>query len=347
MTHEQPRPQTPAASPPPRRGPFRWAILLGKCLVLALVVWGVHRTAIGAWSDLEQPGFAAARLDAAWLVAAACLYLAGLFPSALFWHQVLWRLGQRPSLGEAVRAYYIGHLGKYVPGKALVVILRAGLIRGTRVNTALAAVSVFYETLTMMSVGAFLAAVILAVWLPDQRGLLLLACLLSLAAGLPTLPPVFDRLVRWGGKTRLSAIASEGLRPLGYGTLARGWLLIGCGWLLAGGSLWAVLKAAGYTQPGQGLAELAVCTSAAALAVAAGFVSLIPGGFVVREAVLLGLLAAPFGRAGALVSAVLLRLVWLVAEVLISGILYVGGPFHRRELGPRDQRGSGPRSGAT
>ncbi|MEX0714010.1 MAG: hypothetical protein WD278_16855, partial [Pirellulales bacterium] len=143
MTHEQP--QVPAASPPPGRGRFRWAVLLAKCLVLVLVVWGVHRTAIGAWSDLEQQGFDAARLDAAWLVAAAGLYLAGLFPSALFWHQVLWRLGQRPSLGEAVRAYYIGHLGKYVPGKALVIILRAGLIRGTRVNTALAAVSVFYE----------------------------------------------------------------------------------------------------------------------------------------------------------------------------------------------------------
>ena len=29
-------------------------------------------------------------------------------------------------LAETLRAYYIGHLGKYVPGKAMVVILRTG-----------------------------------------------------------------------------------------------------------------------------------------------------------------------------------------------------------------------------
>ena len=39
-------------------------------------------------------------------------------------------LGQSVSLPLALRAYYIGQLGKYVPGKALVVILRAGLVRG-------------------------------------------------------------------------------------------------------------------------------------------------------------------------------------------------------------------------
>jgi len=50
---------------------------------------------------------------------------------------------------------------KYVPGKALVVILRAGLIRSRRVNAVVAAISVFYETLTMMAVGSFLAGAIL------------------------------------------------------------------------------------------------------------------------------------------------------------------------------------------
>ena len=59
---------------------------------------------------------------------------------------------------ETTRAYYVGHLGKYVPGKALVVIIRTGLISGPRVDTTVAAVSIFIETLTMMAVGAFLAA---------------------------------------------------------------------------------------------------------------------------------------------------------------------------------------------
>ena len=64
-------------------------------------------------------------------------------------------------------------------------------------------------------------------------------------------------------------------------------------------------------------------TASVCLAVVAGFLSLIPGGLGVRELVLDELMAEPFGRTVALVSAVLLRLVWLMTELAISGILYV------------------------
>ena len=59
----------------------------------------------------------------------------------------------------------------------------------------------------------------------------------------------------------------------------------------------------------------------------AGFVSQVPSGAVVREAVLMQSLPLFFPRMGdvvALVSAVSLRLVWLAAEVVISAILYLG-----------------------
>jgi uncharacterized membrane protein YbhN (UPF0104 family) len=49
----------------------------------------------------------------------------------------------------------------------------------------------------------------------------------------------------------------------------------------------------------------------------------VPGGAIVREAVLAQLMVPYLGDAVALVSAILLRLVWLIAELLISGILYV------------------------
>ncbi len=74
---------------------------------------------------------------------------------------------------NTLRAYYIGHLGKYVPGKAMVVILRTVMVRGHRVDAAVAAVSVFFETLTMMAVGAFMAAGILAVRLRKERDVVL------------------------------------------------------------------------------------------------------------------------------------------------------------------------------
>ena len=50
---------------------------------------------------------------------------------------------------------------------------------------------------------------------------------------------------------------------------------------------------------------------------------MVPGGAVVREAVLAELMVPRLGEATALLSAVLLRLVWLLSELVISGILYL------------------------
>ena len=63
---------------------------------------------------------------------------------------------------------------------------------------------------------------------------------------------------------------------------------------------------------------------AVALAIILGFVSLIPGGLGVRELVLIPLLAkvAGLGTFVELISAVVLRLVWLLAELILSGLLY-------------------------
>jgi uncharacterized membrane protein YbhN (UPF0104 family) len=70
-------------------------------------------------------------------------------------------------------------------------------------------------------------------------------------------------------------------------------------------------------------------TAAVALAVVGGFVSMIPGGLVAREAALVGLLGRQLGDPGlALIAAAVLRLVWLAAEVAIAGVLY---PIGKRE----------------
>ena len=72
------------------------------------------------------------------------------------------------------------------------------------------------------------------------------------------------------------------------------------------------------------LAQLHLYTAAITLATVAGFVSFVPGGAVVREAVLTELMVPYLGGAVSLVGAILLRLAWLVAELIISGILYFG-----------------------
>jgi hypothetical protein len=109
------------------------------------------------WRQPLRPG---------WLVLSGALYLLGLASSALCWHRLLLGLGQRPPFLVAVRAYYIGHMGKYLPGKAWAVFLRGSLMRGHGTTPLLATATAFYEVLVTMSAGALVAAVLFGLLLP-------------------------------------------------------------------------------------------------------------------------------------------------------------------------------------
>jgi uncharacterized membrane protein YbhN (UPF0104 family) len=315
---------------PPTSPNRRKSVLLAvKLVIVAMVTWWVVVTFRDAWGELAQGDWS---LDPLWLVLSAGLYLLGLLPSGLFWHRLLNRLGQQAQLGETLRAYYIGHLGKYVPGKALVVILRTGLIRSHRVDATLAAVSVFIETLTMMAVGAAIAASVLLVVYRDRVESLMLvgAVGLLVLAGLPTLPPVVRAVVRRLGLDRKNPQAAEALEGLTYGVLLGGWISVGLGWCLLAGSLWATLRAVG--QEVDLATDGPLLVASVTLSMVAGFLSLIPGGAVVRDSVLAKLLSLHYPKSGALAAAIVLRLVWLVAELIISAILYIGSP--RPEVPP-------------
>jgi uncharacterized membrane protein YbhN (UPF0104 family) len=301
-------------------------LLAVKLSIILVVAWAVADTLFKAWDQLAGYDWS---LSPFWLVAAGCFYLLGLLPAGLFWYHVLRRLGQDAKLGETLRAYYVGHLGKYVPGKAMVVIIRAGMIRGDRVNTSLAATSVFFETLTMMAVGAFLAAAVLAVWCRGHGLLLTLALGLMLMAGLPTIPPVFRFLARLARVGKSDPAVWEKLSSVGCGTLLTGWAAMTVSWSVLAVSLWATLKAIGIEGMDL-LAHFPQYLGTVSLAMVAGFLSLIPGGLGVRDMVLAELMLPYFDRvacpiepaATAVVSAVLLRVTWLLSELILSAVLY-------------------------
>jgi glycosyltransferase 2 family protein len=316
-----------------------------KLLVIAVVAWFVGAKLVAAWQELRQHADEHPwEADPSWLAISGGLYLASLVPPWIYWYRVLRALGQDARLGETLRAYYIGHLGKYVPGKAMVVVLRTALVRSHRVDTSVAAVSVFIETLTMISVGSFLAAAYLAahptayfgVHTHAERLAIVIAAVgLMALAGLPTLPPIFRRIIRLLRIARNNPATIDKLDRLRYRTLLSGWGLMAICWALMGLSCWAALAGLGI----EGLdpiGDLPRYTAGIALATVAGFMVLfIPAGLGAREVVLASFLtpylidvsgmAAPLAAALALVAALLLRVVWLLSELGISAILYVAG----------------------
>jgi len=262
--------------------------------------------------------------DPAWLIVCALLYaIAFAFPG-VFWLRLLRALGERPPVLAALRAYYVAHLGKYVPGKAWALVLRTTLIRPAGVFTATAALTATYETLTLMASGALVAVVLLSVHALESDDRWKALGLLALA-GIPILPGVFNRLA--GAATRkFRGPEVQPLPSVRNTTLLSGLGLTACTWALMGLSLAALLQALVPASPWD-LEIWGRHTAYVALAYVAGFLTLpAPGGLGVRELILQRLLtpelvpltgaeqAAPL----AVVIVLLLRLLWTVAEVIMA-----------------------------
>jgi hypothetical protein len=305
-----------------------------KVLLLTAVVWGVGGALQRAWRELGDYEWA---VSWPWALAAGGFYLLGLLPAAWYWRQAIVALGGRPDWPLTLRAYFAGHLAKYVPGKVLVVVLRAGMLTRQQVPMLAAIVAVFLETLTTMAVGAFLVAALAPLVVGMDWLLVALAVAVAVAVGLPTVPPVARwcteqvALRKWTGQRNADAVPIP-IERIDYRLMAEGWAASFLLWISFGASLGAMLRAVGVTDLSL-VNDAPLLVASVALATVAGFVSFLPGGLGVRDAVILGLLAPRFGDATALLAAVGVRLIWLLTELAVCGILYIDGL--RRGLPPR------------
>ncbi|MDR0869761.1 MAG: flippase-like domain-containing protein [Planctomycetaceae bacterium] len=270
-------------------------ILLAKILiVLAVAVW-VGWELYKSWDKASQLNW---KPDILWLTLSGIFYIIGYAPAAVFWRYAMVSLGQKPNWYETFRAYYIGHLGKYIPGKAMVVIMRSGMLDPARTRMSVAAAAVFLETLTMMASGAFLAAVILVVWfrsIPYGNYLTILALGAMLVSGLPVFPPVFRILAKKLGVGKNDPDIDEKLAGLKWTTLLTGWLLMLPAWTFLGLGLWATVRGIGI-DPGTLSETLPRFTLAATLSIVLGFVAMIPAGAGVREFAAAQILVAFFAE---------------------------------------------------
>lgn len=285
-----------------------------------LVAAAIIYTAITSTSQLRESDFDFAKVNYRWWLAAIGAYACTMLLSCLFWYRVLISLGQRPKFGQTLLAFFASQLGKYVPGKAMVVVIRTDMIRGDDVRTAPAAASVFVETLTWIFVGSAIASLLLVFQFRDQVALQVTAVVLTLVAGVLTWPAVFRGIANRMGaaKGRNSAGMFDGLN---LATMSFGWAVMTLGWCLNGLSLWLVLKGLPGTEVS--LSDFPLTLACVSLATVAGFVSLLPGGIGVRELVMIPLLGAHFGSVTAIVAAIVIRVVWLATELMSSAIIYI------------------------
>jgi hypothetical protein len=300
--------------------------------------------------DLQEPGLWERHFHAGWMVISGGLYVLALGFSALFWYRLLRGFDQQPTLAAAFRAYYIGHLGKYTPGKAFALVMRAALVAGPRVGAGRAGLTAFYEVLTTMTTGALVAAILFLLLLPagdapidwtafwglfrletpatallDRRIFVLFALIMAVVIGILAWPPVINRLA---GRVA-QPFREKDAPPLPRFRLAflgEGMLVTACGWFVLGASLWAMLQAVLETPPEPTIGAWGLLTAFMGASYVAGFIILIvPSGLGVREFFLVLFLVDPGAgrpRASILLAVLLLRLVWTAAELIVAAAVY-------------------------
>ena len=310
----------------------RWWPLLKALLVVAILVgvgWQFARIlrseALQETDRSRSPGEIlwdqVRQARPAELLAGSVLYLCGLGFSGCFWVWLMRAVGQRVGYVPGLRAYYLSHLGKYAPGKGLTLVMRMGLAAEAGSQPGAAVLTAVYETLTTMAAGALVAAVLAVCLMGDDPTVLWRVLALLVLAGLPILPGVFNFLVR-----KLSARLlppGELMMPvLGRRALLVGLLMTAGGWLFLGAGLEAVRQSVLPGGPEWSVQGWLRSTALLAVAYVAGFLTPSPAGLGVREFLLQQFLEPSLGAEAAVVVALLLRLLWTVAEFVWAAIIW-------------------------
>ena len=141
------------------RSRLRKALIgLARWLCAGILLYAAGRQIV---AELKKLHGREINLDLALLFAGALLYTAAMSCFASYWRQTALDMGGRPGSLEVQRAYFASQLGKYIPGKAWVILIRCALLDNQTTTTPVIIASTFYETLAMMAAGSALALVAL------------------------------------------------------------------------------------------------------------------------------------------------------------------------------------------
>jgi uncharacterized membrane protein YbhN (UPF0104 family) len=267
------------------------------CLGIAIAVWQIDRS-IGSWSRL---GHSLVTVGPGWLVAATVALLIGGIAALLSWARVMAPL-VRPTR-EWAQVFYIGQLGKYLPGSIWAAAMQAEM--GRRLGAS--RLAMFWGFVWAFGISVAAAAVVaLPLLLHDAPPVVVVGA--AVLAALATWAVVRSGPVRTLVR-RTTRDASGGTR-LGA---AFGWSLVG--WLVAGTHL--TLLAIAFGADPQAALITGIGASAASVALGS-LVVITPGGLGTRELVLLGCLTPLLGPVDAAAVTLLSRAVYLCSDLLLA-----------------------------
>ncbi|MFG2074003.1 lysylphosphatidylglycerol synthase transmembrane domain-containing protein [Nonomuraea maritima] len=284
------------AAPPGRRKTARRLLRVAFLLVaLSFGGWAVA----GEW-DAVVAGFA--RLSWAALAGSLVAVVAALLGAMLTWRTLLADLGSPLPLRPAAKVFFVGQLGKYIPGAVWPVLAQMEMGRDLGVPRSRSAAAFFLMMPVQLATGLLVTLVTLG---RHRYGWLLLFVPLLLVL---LEPKVINAVIGWA----LRRIKREPLeRPLTRrGMLtALGWAV--AGWLCYGIHLYFVAPQSG----------LLFAVGAFALSWCLGIMTfVVPAGAGVREVAMVAVLAPHLDRGSAIAVALSSRVVIILGDLICAGL---------------------------
>jgi glycosyltransferase 2 family protein len=254
----------------------RVARVAGAAAAIIAVAGGAFlvRAIVNEWSAVRS---SLAHAQPAWLIAGFLCAALAMVSVALPWRAALALIGATVDRAATVGSYFVGEVGKYVPGGIWPVVGRAELIRRGGVSRAQSYSSVVLSLGTLYLAGMLVVVLLMPVHLAGDEGAVALWVLVLLPVGVLALHP---RPLGWV-LTRVARVAGRPLSVRVPPWSASIGLVVRYipSWLLVGTATWFVARAFDRNVGWMAVAPAAV------LSWVVGFVVPVPGGIGVREAV--------------------------------------------------------------
>ena len=251
------------------------------------------------------------RMSFATLVGALVALLVGLVLSMLSWRAVLTEVGSPLPVPVAARIFFVGQLGKYLPGSVWPLLTQMALGKAAGVpRTRMGAAG-----LVALGLSVVTGSVAGVLCLPAVGGgVYLAATVVLVVVGLVSLhPAVLNTVLSTGLRLARREPLESPLRLRGI-AVSSGYLLA-C-WLAFGVQAWLLVRAVG----GHDAVALPLSVGAFALASTLGLLFIVaPAGAGVREAVLVLGLSPVLSAGEATTVALVSRLLVTVADTLVAG----------------------------
>jgi uncharacterized membrane protein YbhN (UPF0104 family) len=288
---------------------LRWVERVAAATVAGFLGWFLVRH----WREVSEYDWT---VDWPRLALATATVLVAYSGFVLVWRQLLHAFGGRLSVADAHRIWYLGNLGRYVPGKVLQLAGTAYMARVKGVSPVITVAASLAAQVFVLG-GGLIVAVIALPTLAVQAAPALRAAGLVLAVvfALVTLTPLFAALhrlaLRFAGRVELYAPIPLRTRLVALVSNTALMALLGAGFHL--------FVTATTSAPRD---EAPALIGIAATGYLAGYLAVfVPGGLVVREGVYAFLLTVYIPASVAVAVAILTRLWLTLCELMVVALL--------------------------